>query len=94
MVNHRHRFIFNKITTLGHKQVVTGKNIGVCDVIAKIRLQYRDIEEGARQKCAFIYEFRCFTSLSMRDLEKTHTATLELKCVTDAPAVYCPYRLT
>lgn len=78
------RLIFNEIPTLGRKQIATTRDVEVCDVVPKIKLQFGKIEERARLKCvALIEEFRCCTSSSTRDLGKTDATALEIKCVTD-----------
>jgi hypothetical protein len=38
MIKRGNRLVFSEIPTLGHKQIVTGRDIGICDVIAKIKL--------------------------------------------------------
>lgn len=82
-IKHGNRLIFNEIPTLGRKQVATTWDVGVCDVVAKIKLRFGEIEERARLKCvALIDEFRCYTSSSTRDLGKTDATALEIKCAT------------
>lgn len=81
---HGNRLIFNEIPTLGRQQIATTRDVEVCDVMAKIKLQFGEIEERARLKCvALIDEFRCCRSSSTRDLRKTDATALEIKCVTD-----------
>lgn len=74
----------NEIPTLGRKQIATIRDVEVCEVVAKIKLQFGEIEERARLKCvALIDEFRCCNSSSTRDLGKTDATALEIKCVTN-----------
>jgi hypothetical protein len=61
---------------------------------ARPGITYEDVPEEYKEKCArLLSKFADRVSTSMADLGKTDAAQLEIKCVTDQPVVYHPYRM-
>lgn len=61
------------------------------DDIAKYTV---DVKEEARQQCTeLLQQFRDCISFSIMDLGKTDAAALNIRCTSDVPMVYRPYRL-
>lgn len=56
----------------------------------KISVKSREAES---QCTDLIREFRDCIALSIKELEKTEATSLSIRCTTDVPVVYCPYRL-
>lgn len=50
-------------------------------------------EEAKRQCVDLIREFRDCVAFSIENLEKTEAASLSIRCTSDVPVVYRPYRL-
>nr|XP_012138507.1 PREDICTED: uncharacterized protein K02A2.6-like [Megachile rotundata] len=57
-------------------------------------LSFGNIGKINRQLCiVLLEEFQDCVSSSMRDLGRTNTVSMEIKCLTDEPVAYRPYRL-
>ena len=94
MVKRGQRLTFNEIPSIEYTTIEPDRNMYVCDIQSNIKLQFGDTDEKTREACtALIDEFRDCTSSSMRDLGKTNTAAIEIKCLSDTPVAYRPYRL-
>lgn len=58
-------------------------------------VEYTDVvRKEARQQCTkLLQHFRDCISFSITDLGKTDAAALNIRCTSDVPVVYRPYRL-
>lgn len=68
--------------------------IGFIDVLTNDTIHIGTTNENVKQQCTeLIRGSRDCISFSMKDLGKTNAATLSIRCTTDIPIVYRPYRL-
>lgn len=64
------------------------------NAISEQMLRIGPISMEARQRCIdLIHEYGDCISSSMKDLGRTNAASLSIRCITDVPIVYRPYRL-
>ncbi|CAK9796589.1 Transposon Ty3-I Gag-Pol polyprotein [Anthophora quadrimaculata] len=92
MLKRGNRLTFNDARDAKRPQATSAMDI--CVVEENPFPKVGNIGEKARRLCvALLEEFRDCISTSMRDLGKTNTIAMEIKCLTDEPIVYRPYRL-
>lgn len=83
------RLIFKQLTAINNES----DHINFLDV-RKDTVRTGIISEEAKQQCAdLIREFKDCIACSVKDLGKTEAASLDIRCTSDVPVVYRPYRL-
>lgn len=61
---------------------------------SEVNIRVGTIPEDSKQRCIdLIREYGDCVASSMKDLGKTNAASMSLRCTTDVPVVYRPYRL-
>ncbi|CAK9814127.1 Pro-Pol polyprotein [Anthophora plagiata] len=92
MLKRGNRLTFNDARDAKRPQATSAMDI--CVVEENPLPNVGNIGEEARRLCIeLLEEFRDCISTSMRDLGRTNTIAMEIKCLTDEPIVYRPYRL-
>ena len=67
----------------------------VCVVETNLNLNFGNIKKRERNALiALMEEFRDCVSSSMKDLGRTNITEIEIKCFTEEPVAYQPYRLS
>lgn len=92
MLKRRNQFIFNNACDYKGPKITAAMD--VCVIDTGVDLNLGNIGKRNRKLCmALLEEFQECVSSSMRDLGKTNTITMSIKCVTEEPIAYRPYRL-
>lgn len=92
MIKRGKQLIFNDTRDAKMSETMSTMDVYVVEGNRELRLD--NVGKKGRKLCvALIEEFRDCISTSMRDLGRTNTASIELKCTTSEPVVYHPYRL-